>query len=77
MAIKIQVKTFANGEDIAGLSNGAVLELISGEEGAIARLEKLGAKPDCVIKEIEKRKAGIASLVAALNARKVDPADAE
>lgn len=77
MAIKIQVKTFVNSEDIAGLSNGAVLELISGEEGAIARLEKLEAKPACIVKEIAKRKAGIADLVAALDARKVDPADAE
>lgn len=76
--IKVETITFVDGMDIASLSNGAVLEKIAGQEGAIKRLEAIESKPDCLVKEIADRKAGIKALVEALNARKGKaPADAE
>lgn len=67
--IKVEQKTFVNGQDIANLENGVVVNLISQGAKAIAELKKLEPMPKCVAKEIEKREAGLKALVEALDAR--------
>lgn len=67
--IDIKTKTFVNGNDVATLTNAQVFDLIAEQEAAIKKLEGIEAKPKLLVKEIEERKAGIAALVAHLDAK--------
>lgn len=67
--IDIKTKTFVNGIDVTTLTNAQVFDLIAEQEAAIKKLEGIEAKPKLLVKEIEERKAGIAALVAHLDAK--------
>lgn len=67
--IDIETKTFVNGINVTTMTNAQVFDLIAEQEAAIAKLEGIQAKPKLLVKEIEERKAGIAALVAHLDAK--------
>lgn len=67
--IDIKTKTFVNGIDVTTLTNAQVFDLIAEQENDIKKLEGIEAKPKLLVKEIEERKAGIAALVAHLDAK--------
>lgn len=67
--IVITTKTFVNGQDIAELADSSVYSLIAQQEADIKELEKIEAKPKKLVAEIDKRKAGIAALVAYLDSK--------
>ena len=67
--IDVKTKTFVNGIDVTTLTNAQVFDLIAEQEAAIKKLEGIEAKPKLLVKEIEERKAGIAALVAHLDAK--------
>lgn len=67
--ITIETKTYVNGVDISTLDDGTVYNLIAAQESEIEALEKIKTKPKKLIAEIEKRKAGIAALVAYLDSK--------
>lgn len=67
--IDIKTKTFVNGIDVTTLTNAQVFDLIAEQEAAIQMLASIEAKPKLLVKEIEERKAGIAALVAHLDAK--------
>lgn len=65
--IVITTKTLVNGQDIAEMADSQVYDLIARQEADIKELEKIEAKPKKLVAEIEKRRAGIAALVAHLD----------
>lgn len=67
--IDITTKTFVNGIDVTTMTNAQVFDLIAEQENAIKKLEGIEAKPKLLVQEIEERKAGIAALVAHLDAK--------
>lgn len=67
--IDITTKTLVNGTDIKDMADSQVYDLIASQEAAIADLEKINAKPKKLVAEIDKRKAGIAALVAYLDSK--------
>jgi hypothetical protein len=67
--IQITTPTFVNGEDIVSWDDSKLYNLIASQEAEIKKLEQIEAKPKRLQDEIAKRKAGIAALVAALDAR--------
>ncbi len=68
-AIEVTTQTLVNGKDVKGMSDSQIYELIREQEAAIKDLEKIEAKPKKLTAEIAKRKAGIAALVAHLDAQ--------
>lgn len=69
--IEITTKTLINGVDISTMSDSQVYDLIADQEAKIKELEKIEAKPKKLTAEIAKRQAGIAALVAHLDATEV------
>lgn len=67
--IEVTTQTLVNGKDIKGMSDSQIYELIREQEATIKDLEKIEAKPKKLTTEIAKRKAGIAALVAHLDAQ--------
>lgn len=63
MSLKIETKTFVNGDEIAKLSVEALVSLIRRTEDEIRSLEALESKPKKVVAKIEELKAGLAKLV--------------
>lgn len=62
-AITITTKTFANGNDVATMSDGEIYNLIAAQEAEIRELEKIHNKPKRLLKELESRQAGVKALV--------------
>ena len=62
-AITITTKTFANGNDVATMSDSEIYNLIAAQEAEIRELEKITTKPKRLVKEIESRQAGVKALV--------------
>lgn len=67
--IDITTKTFANGLDISTMKDSDIYSMIASQEGEIEKLEAIKNKPKRLVAEIEKRKAGIKSLVDYLDSR--------
>lgn len=67
--IKIETRIFVNGQDVAGLKDDDVYQLIADQEKAISELEKIQTKPKRLQKEIDDRRAGIEALVKMLDER--------
>jgi len=68
-AIEVTTKTLVNGQDVAGMSDSSIYELIAAQEAKIAELDAIKTKPKKLVAEIEKRQAGIAALVAYLDSK--------
>ncbi len=68
-AIKIETRTFVNGEDISKWDNSRIYELISMQETEIERLKDIQHKPKRLELEIAEREAGIEALVAHLDGK--------
>lgn len=69
--IEITVVTYANGADIAKMTNAEVFDLIASEEAAIEKLKQIKAHPKKLVAEIAKRQAGVDALVAHLDKTEV------
>lgn len=67
--IEITTKTFLNGVDLATRPDAEIYDAIAQQEADIKTLEAINAKPKRLVAEIEKRKAGIAALVAFLDSK--------
>jgi len=67
--IEITTKTLANGVDIASMPDASIYALISAEEARIKELQLIESKPKMLEAEIDKRKAGVAALVAYLDSK--------
>lgn len=67
MSIELQTLTMLNGKDITTMKDGEIYSLIASEEAAIAKLENIQTKPKRLVKEIERRRAGITTLVVYLD----------
>lgn len=67
--IKIETRIFVNGQDVTGLKDDDLYQLIADQEKAISELEKIQAKPKRLQKEIDDRRAGIEALVKMLDER--------
>lgn len=70
-ALEITTKTFINGVDIGNMADSDIYNLIAAEEARIKELEKLEARPKRLVAELDKRRAGIAALVAYLDSTAV------
>lgn len=68
-SIAITTKTLVNGQDIAGLSDSQVYDMIAQQEAEIAKLSAIVNKPQRLVAEIDKRQAGISALVAHLDSK--------
>lgn len=67
--IKIETRIFVNGQDVTGLKDDDLYQLIADQEKAISELEKIQTKPKRLQKEIDDRRAGIEALVKMLDER--------
>lgn len=67
--IEVTTKTLVNGIDVTTLKDADIYSLISNEEAKIEDLQKIKAQPKKLLAEIERRQAGIAALVAYLDAQ--------
>lgn len=69
MNIKIETRTFFNGEDIKGMSDDYLFQQIANAEAEIRRLEAIETKPAKLAARIDALRVGIADLAAAIDAR--------
>ena len=71
MAKPIEIKTqvLVDGEPIDNLSDDSLFSLIAEQEAAIKRLEGIANKPKALTAKLDAIQAGIAALVAAIDAR--------
>lgn len=69
MTIKIESKTFFNGQDIANFTDDQLFGHISQAENEIKKLEAIETKPKKLEKKIADLKEGINALAAAIDAR--------
>ena len=67
ISIELTSQTLLNGQELANYSNQELYRIISKEEGYIAELKAVKAKPKRLVKEIEQRQAKLEELVALLD----------
>jgi hypothetical protein len=67
ISIELTSQTLLNGKELANYTNQELYRIISKEEGYIAELKAVKAKPKRLVKEIEQRQAKLEELVALLD----------
>lgn len=67
--IKVETKTFINGSDAKNFTSAQVYDMIAAQEASIEKLDAIQNKPKSLQAEIAERRAGIAALVAHLDAQ--------
>lgn len=67
ISIELTSQTLLNGKELANYANQELYRIISKEEGYIAELKAVKAKPKRLVKEIEQRQAKLEELVALLD----------
>ena len=72
MSIKIENKTFINGQDSKNISDDQIFDMIRGQEDAIKGLNQLDNKPQTLIDRVASMRKDVAALVAFVDQRTKD-----